>query len=77
MEGNESPFDRIVRGTAGAIMLGIGVSSFTGPIALVEGVLALILAVAGGLLLLTGLVGWCPAYAILGLRTCAPRESRR
>jgi hypothetical protein len=77
MEGNEGPFDRIVRAAAGTIMLFLGVSSFTGPIALLEGALALVFAIAGGMLLLTGLVGWCPAYAMLGLRTCRPRESRR
>jgi hypothetical protein len=77
MEGNEGLFDRIVRGVAGTIMLGLAGASFAGPVAVVEGLLAMIFAIGGGLLLLTGLVGWCPAYAMLGLRTCGPRESRR
>ncbi len=77
MEGNEGPFDRIVRGVAGTIMLIISGASFAGPVAVVEGLLALILGAGGAVLLLTGLVGWCPAYAMLGLRTCRPRESRR
>ena len=77
MEGNEGPFDRIVRGVVGAILLAIGGSSFAGPIALVEGVFALVMAVAGAGLLLTGLVGWCPAYALLGIRTCAPKQASR
>ncbi|HZQ11451.1 MAG TPA: DUF2892 domain-containing protein [Pseudolabrys sp.] len=77
MEGNEGLFDRIVRGVVGAILLAVGGFSIEGPIALVEGAFALIMAVAGGSLLLTGLIGWCPAYALLGIRTCAPRHGTR
>ena len=77
MEGNEGPFDRIVRSVAGAILLGIVAFSFEGPIALVEGALALIMGIAGTSLLLTGLIGWCPAYALLGISTCAPRHAPR
>jgi len=77
MEGNEGLFDRIVRGGAGTIMLVLAGASFAGPVAMVEGFVALILGAAGAVLLLTGVVGWCPAYAMLGLRTCGPRENRR
>jgi uncharacterized membrane protein YdcZ (DUF606 family) len=31
---------------------------------------------AGLVLLLTALVGWCPAYGALGVKTC-PTENRR
>lgn len=77
MEGNEGPFDRIVRGVVGAILLTIVAFSLAGPIALVEGAIAIIIAIAGAALLLTGLVGWCPAYALFGIRTCAPHPGAR
>ena len=77
MEGNEGPIDRIVRSVVGAALLAVVAFSFEGPIALVEGVIALAAGVAGAVTLLTGLVGWCPAYALLGIRTCAPRHIAR
>ena len=77
MEGNEGPFDRIVRGVFGAILMAVVAFSFEGPIALVEGAFALVLGIFGAGLLLTGLLGWCPAYALFGIRTCAPKQAPR
>jgi hypothetical protein len=77
MEGNEGPIDRIVRGVVGAILVAIVAFSFEGPVALFEGALALAIGIFGAGLLLTGVMGWCPAYALLGIRTCAPRQSTR
>ena len=77
MEGNEGTFDRIVRGVIGAILLAVVAMSLEGPIALVEGVFAIVIGVAGAMLLLTGLIGWCPAYALFGLSTCADRPAPR
>lgn len=34
------------------------------------GTLAVVLGLAGGALLLTGLIGWCGLYTLLGIRTC-------
>ncbi len=76
MEGNEGPIDRIVRGVVGAIMLAIVAISLEGPIALIEGTIAVIVGLVGAVLLLTGLFGWCPAYALLGIDTCSPRGTR-
>lgn len=56
---NEGTIDRVVRVTAGLILLSL---VFTGPqtpwgwIGLVP--------------LATGLIGWCPAYSLFGIRTC-------
>jgi len=72
MEGNEGTFDRIVRGVVGAIMLAVVALSLEGPIALIEGSIAATVGVIGAFLFLTGLVGWCPAYALLGLDTRSP-----
>jgi hypothetical protein len=77
MEGNEGPIDRIVRGVVGAVLMAVVGFSIEGPVALVEGALALIVGVFGTGLLLTGLVGWCPAYALFGIRTCAPKQAPR
>ena len=77
MEGNEGPIDRIVRSVVGAALVAVVAFSFEGPIALVEGVIALALGAFGAVTLLTGLIGWCPAYALLGIKTCAPRQSTR
>jgi hypothetical protein len=77
MEGNEGPIDRIVRSVVGAILLAVVAFSFEGPIALVEGVIALAIGIFGAVTLLTGLIGWCPAYALLGIRTCAPKQASR
>ncbi len=64
---NEGKADRILRVLVGVILgvvawmvLGLGDGAILGIIA---GIVALVL-------ILTGLVGFCPAYALLGLRTC-------
>jgi uncharacterized membrane protein YeaQ/YmgE (transglycosylase-associated protein family) len=77
MEGNEGPLDRIVRGVVGAILLAVVAMSFEGPVALIEGAFAVIVGVVGAGLFLTGLIGWCPAYALFGLSTCSPSRTAR
>ena len=59
---NEGITDRVLRITAGFLIL----SSFF----LVEGN-ARWFALIGFVPLITGLVGYCPMYSLLGLRTCA------
>lgn len=60
MQRNEGTIDRAVRIAIGAVLI---VLVFVGPqtpwgwIGIVP--------------LATGLVGWCPAYRLLGLRTCS------
>nr|WP_283103139.1 DUF2892 domain-containing protein [Acidithiobacillus sp. S30A2] len=60
---NEGGLDRAIRVIVGAILLAL---VFVGPhtpwgwIGLVP--------------LLTGLIGWCPAYSLLGMRTCPLRH---
>jgi hypothetical protein len=77
MEANEGPVGRIVRGVVGAALLAIVGFSLEGPIALVEGAIAVAVGIAGGFTLLTGLIGWCPAYALLGINNCSPRPAAR
>ncbi|WP_248885737.1 YgaP family membrane protein [Acidithiobacillus acidisediminis] len=60
---NEGGLDRAIRVIVGVILLAL---VFVGPhtpwgwIGLVP--------------LLTGLIGWCPAYSLLGMRTCPLRR---
>lgn len=64
MKINEGAFDRMVRVVAG---LGILSLAFVGP-QTPWGYL-------GAIPLITGLVGFCPAYALLGVNTCGVRRS--
>ena len=75
METNQGPLDRIVRSVVGTILLAVVVFSLEGPIALVEGAIALVIGVVGAVTLLTGLIGWCPTYALLGINTCPDQHA--
>jgi len=56
---NEGTIDRVVRVTAGLVLLSL---VFTGPQTLWAWI--------GLEPLATGLIGWCPAYTLFGIRTC-------
>lgn len=60
---NESPLDRIIR-----IVLGLGLAGFAVTGALAVPAVYLVLAVAG-IALVTGVVGFCPLYALLHVGT--------
>jgi hypothetical protein len=66
---NEASWDRIARVAIGAVLIYLG---FSGT---VEGGLGTFLGVLGFVPLITGLVGWCPLYAIFRFRT--NRENAR
>jgi len=63
MKTNESGLDRIIRAIVGIIFLAL---YFTGT---VTGTLGIVLIVLGAVLLLTGVVGFCPLYALLKINT--------
>jgi hypothetical protein len=63
MKTNESSLDRIIRVIAGIILFGL---YFTGT---VTGTVGIILIVLGAIALITGLVGFCPLYALLKINT--------
>jgi DUF2892 family protein len=63
---NQSSVDRAVRVVLGAAMLIAGWSGVAG------GLGRIALEIFGWVPLVTGLAGWCPFYAILGLRTRKP-----
>jgi hypothetical protein len=60
---NLSTLDRAIRVALGLLMLGAGWVGLTG------GVWKVALEIFGWVPLVTGLIGWCPIYALLGLST--------
>jgi hypothetical protein len=66
---NEAGWDRIARVVLGIVLIALG---FSGA---VEGGLGTFLGLFGFVPLITGLVGWCPLYAIFRFRT--NRETAR
>ena len=63
MSKNEASWDRIARVVLGVVLIYLG---FSGT---VSGGFGIFLGILGFVPLVTGLVGWCPAYAILRFRT--------
>ena len=60
---NEASWDRIARVGLGVILIYLG---FSGT---VDGGFGTFLGILGFVPLITGLVGWCPLYAVFNLRT--------
>jgi hypothetical protein len=63
MKTNESGLDRIIRGVLGIVLLALYFAH------VVTGGLGILFIVLGAVALLTGVVGFCPLYALLKLRT--------
>ncbi len=64
MKTNEGAVDRVLRVLVGAGVLSL---AFIGP--------QTPWAYLGAIPLITGLVGWCPVYALLGVNTCGARKA--
>jgi len=65
MKMNESPKERIIRGSAGAVLL-IFVSFLQGPYDIFQSIFGMSLLMFGAMSLVTGLVGYCPIKALMG-----------
>jgi hypothetical protein len=65
MKLNEGMTDRVVRVILGTLLIALWPFGFT------HGAFAIILAVIGVVLLATALTGFCPLYAVLGIKTCS------
>jgi hypothetical protein len=63
MKVNEASWDRTVRIVLGAVLLYLGWAGVVG------GTLGIIFQWLGFLPLITGIIGWCPVYALLKVRT--------
>lgn len=59
---NEGKIDHTIRVVLGVILLGLALSSFTGVTQIVAGVM-------GAIALVTGAIGFCGLYKILGIST--------
>lgn len=59
MKANVGGIDRGLRIGAGAILIGLGIAGIGAPWTFI-----------GVVPLLTGLIGWCPAYPLLGISSC-------
>lgn len=59
MKTNEGTVDRLLRVVAGLALIGLAATGTVGP----WGYL-------GVVPLLTGAIGWCPLYTVLGIKTC-------
>lgn len=53
---NESKNDRIMRVVLGVVLIGLGGVGW--------------LSIPGAIVLVTGIVGFCPLYKVLGISTC-------
>jgi len=63
MKANEGTIDRALRAIAGLVLVGLAATGTVG-----------VWGWIGVVLLLTSLVGFCPAYAIFGMNTCAMKK---
>lgn len=71
MKKNMGNADRFIRAIIAAIF---GYLYFSG---LVTGTAGIILLVVGGIFLLTSVVGNCPLYSVLGVKTCRVQSKER
>lgn len=69
MKKNAGNLDRLIR-----VLLAV-VFAYLYFGGVVTGTAGIILAVLGGVFLLTALVGFCPLYAIVGVNTCPAKKS--
>jgi O-antigen ligase len=64
MKSNVGGLDRILRIVAGIALIALTVTGTVG-----------VWGWIGVVPLLTGLIGWCPAYPLLGISTCPMKKS--
>lgn len=67
MKPNESTPDRVARFLLGAAAIIVAILALG---AIDGAILGIVIGVIGIVLILTALVGFCPAYAVCGLSTC-------
>lgn len=62
MKINEGNIDRAIRGVFGTVLLVVG-------LVVVKGTTGIAAGLVGGILLATGIIGFCPLYALIGIDT--------
>ncbi len=63
MKVNESSLDRVIRVVLGIILLALNLGG------VVTGSWGIVLLAVGAIFIVTGLIGFCPLYALLKIRT--------
>ena len=63
MKTNVGTLDRVLRIAAGAVLIGLAATDTVGAWGYI-----------GIVPLATGLMGWCPAYTLLGMNTCGCKK---
>ncbi len=66
MKSNVGGIDRILRIVAGIVLITLAATGMVG-----------VWGWIGVVPLLTGLIGWCPAYPLLGMSTCPMKKTDR
>lgn len=66
MKKNEGAIDRVFRIIVGVVLVAAGFSTV--------GRAAVILWIVGGILLITGITGFCGIYALFGMDTCKKKD---
>ncbi len=69
MKINEGTIDRALRVIVGLVLIGLAAAGT------LVGMWVWVGWVIGAVLVLTGLVGFCPGYAILGMSTCPMKKT--
>lgn len=64
MKKNMGSADRVIRVLIALVIAGLYFSK------IISGTVAIVLLVVAGIFLLTSLIGSCPLYSVLGIRTC-------
>jgi hypothetical protein len=70
MSCNVGGIDRAVRIILGAALLCVAF------LHVATGTWAIVFYVVGGIALVTGLVGYCPAWSLFGINTCAAKQAK-
>lgn len=68
LQANESSLDRIVRSVVGIVLIALAVAGT------VAAPWLFLVSAVGAILVVTGLVGFCPLYAVLRISTLAARN---
>lgn len=66
---NEAGWDRTLRIVAGIVLLVLGFGGAIG------GTAGTVVGIVGFVPLVTGLLGWCPLYALFGFRTSRKQDA--
>jgi len=69
MKKNMGNADRIIRVALALIFAALYFSD------IVSGIVGLILVILGGVFVLTSMVSFCPLYTLVGIKTCAVKET--